>query len=136
MAKAAAKEYFRENMSVEEYRKACEAFWADHYSGGKNGKGYNDACQELHEACHAKKLPTPLWARMQLEPEETVIPAPPELRKELDEIDKEFGVKNGKREKPPTPEEFERSYQEFMKTIEKVEAKEKAEAEAKAAAIA
>ena len=90
-----AKEYFREDMNAEEYHKACEEFMADRYNGDKSADAYNKACQALHDACHAKKLPTPLWARMQLEPEETVIPAPPELRKELDEIDKEFGVKNG-----------------------------------------
>ena len=123
-----AKEYFREDMNAEEYHKACEDFVADHFRKGMDEAEYEKACDAFQKACEAKNLPTPLWVRMQLEPKPTVIPPPPELKKELDDIDKEFGFVNGVNINPLTDEEFERSYQKFMKTLEEVEAKEKAEA--------
>jgi len=65
------KDYFKENMTPEEYE---------------------DALNDYVEACEEAKEPIPLWVRMQLDDEE-IIPPDPELTKELDEIDKKFGVK-------------------------------------------
>ena len=71
MKKVKEEDYFRDNMSPDEFE---------------------DALNDFVEACEEAGEQIPLWVRMQLD-EEEITPPDPELTAELDRIDKEFGIK-------------------------------------------
>ncbi len=71
MDKVKEEDFFKENMTAEEF---------------------NDALNDFVEACEEAGQQIPLWVRMQLD-EEEITPPDPDLVKALEELDKEFGVK-------------------------------------------
>lgn len=65
---------------------------SDYFHKGMTFEERSKAIDEFVEACQKEGQQIPLWIRMQLD-EEEVIPPDPELKKALEDIDKEFGVK-------------------------------------------
>lgn len=65
---------------------------SDYFHDGMDAEEFEQAINDFVEACKKEKQPIPMWVRMQLD-EENIIPPSDELVKALEEIDKEFGVK-------------------------------------------
>ena len=72
---------------------------SDYFHEGMSWEEKMDALQEFVIDCQKAHQPIPLWARMQMDDEESITPPDyknvnvPELKKALEDIDKEFGVK-------------------------------------------
>ena len=64
----------------------------DYFKGNMTPEEYEDALNDFVEACEDAGEQIPLWARMQID-EEEITPPDPKLTEELEKIDREFGVK-------------------------------------------
>ena len=65
---------------------------SDFFHEGMSSKGFEEAVGKYAKACEDAGEQIPIWVRMQMD-EEEITPPDPELTKALEEVDKEFGVK-------------------------------------------
>lgn len=65
---------------------------SDYFHKGMTSAERDDAIERYVKACEKANQQIPMWIRMQLD-EEEIIPPDPELVKELDKVDREFGIK-------------------------------------------